>query len=168
MKIRNTFLHRKITFLVRNILRIIHTIFVFLDWRKFDRWSLPHAACVLIEDKEGKVLAVSRKDDSTKFGLPGGKKEDNETDLETALRELKEETGISLLWSELEKIYEGIDDSEYWTICYRYVNRYNTNRFYINPGKFETGIVKFINREQILNGPFSGYNQKVFDLIDKL
>ena len=46
--------------------------------------------------KDGKVLGVSRKDDHTDFGLPGGKMEDSDMGNPefTAIRECKEETGI--------------------------------------------------------------------------
>ena len=56
-----------------------------------------NSACVLIQDPyTGLILGVSRKDDPNDFGLPGGKCEPGEDSLTTALRELREETGVLL------------------------------------------------------------------------
>lgn len=52
--------------------------------------------CILIND-EGFVLCVSRKDDYTDFGLPGGKVEAEDlTELDALHREVKEETGLDI------------------------------------------------------------------------
>lgn len=166
MKIRNTFLHRRITFLIRNVLRIIHAVFVFLDWRKFDRWLLPHAACVLIEDKEGKVLAVSRKDDSTKFGLPGGKTDSGETDEQAAIRELYEETGIKISFINLRKIFESTDDFEYWTTCY-YACLLYTPQIDKKSIK-EKGEVQWVDRKILTSGIFGKFNTRLFETLDQI
>ena len=54
-------------------------------------------AAVMLLIKDGLILGVSRKDDSTKWGLPGGKKEFNETPEQAAIRETLEETGLKIL-----------------------------------------------------------------------
>lgn len=57
-----------------------------------------HAVCAVIVNNDGKILAVSRKDDHEKFGLPGGKvdPEDGEDYTSAIIREVKEETGIDI------------------------------------------------------------------------
>lgn len=55
------------------------------------------AAVMIVINDNGEVLAVSRRYDKTKFGLPGGKKEDNETIAAAGVRETLEETGIKVL-----------------------------------------------------------------------
>lgn len=53
--------------------------------------------CVLIMNENGQLLSVSRKNDPTDIGLPGGKIEPGETPLEACLRELFEETGYKII-----------------------------------------------------------------------
>lgn len=77
------------------------------------------AACVLIEREDGKILCVSRSDDLENWNLPGGKREDGEPASGNAVRELFEETGISLWDSDLEWIYARHDD-EFWVDVYRF------------------------------------------------
>ncbi len=68
--------------------------------------SPPRNACVLVEAGD-RVLAISRGTDMNDWGLPGGKIEARESPLEAARRELREETGLALLPSELTPLYTG-------------------------------------------------------------
>jgi 8-oxo-dGTP pyrophosphatase MutT (NUDIX family) len=56
-----------------------------------------HQSGVMLIIKNGLILAVSRRHDKSKFGLPGGKLEPNESHWSAAIRETKEETGIKVL-----------------------------------------------------------------------
>ena len=51
-------------------------------------------AAVMIIVEDGLILSVSRRNNTAKFGLPGGRSEERETPEETAIRETYEETGI--------------------------------------------------------------------------
>lgn len=50
--------------------------------------------CIILKDEE--VLLIGTRDDSGKmfWSFPKGHQEDGETDIETAIRETKEETGL--------------------------------------------------------------------------
>lgn len=58
-------------------------------------------ACTGIIIQNNKVLAVKSNKRTGGLGFPGGKKEENETDLECLIREIKEETSIIVIKSTL-------------------------------------------------------------------
>ncbi len=46
--------------------------------------------------KDGKILAVARRNDPNMWGMPGGKVDEGETEKEAAIRECYEETGLRI------------------------------------------------------------------------
>ena len=81
------------------------------------------AVCLLLLDEYNKVLTVSRK--KTKLlGLPGGKIDGNEAQIEALIREVKEETNLDLtsLNGEFQLIYcSYVDGFLCW--CYTIVDK---------------------------------------------
>lgn len=55
---------------------------------------------VIINDKKVLVVRKRTKEDFPEYIIPGGKREKNETDLETLGRELKEEISVNIVSSE--------------------------------------------------------------------
>lgn len=114
------------------------------------------AVCALIYTKDGKILGVSRKDDTSKFGLIGGKVDDGETPEEALLRETKEETGLTIV--KYKKIFERIDNN---FICFTYlcetIGEINTT---------EAGLVKEVTWDELFNGPFGQYNLELYKHIN--
>lgn len=113
-------------------------------------------ACALIT-LDDKVLAVSRKDDSTAFGLPGGKKESNEILSQTAIRETLEETGYHIIidpWNPFLDFENGV-------FCITYKAKIDSSRPQqpIN----EKGVVAYKNPQTLIDGPFGTYNKDMFD-----
>lgn len=113
----------------------------------------PRAACVLIIADDGKVLAVSRRNDPTAFGLPGGKVDQGEQPADAAARELKEETGLDV--AGLRPVFVHKEDDGYET----------TTFIGSVSGKIDTkeeGVIRWVDREVLFNGPFGRYNRKLF------
>lgn len=63
------------------------------------------AVVVLIETVNEKFVMVSRKDNPNDFGLPGGKVDRDEEEIQAAVREVKEEIGLDIYEEDLELIF---------------------------------------------------------------
>lgn len=120
---------------------------------------LPVAVCCVIRNSENKVLLVSRKDDPTSFGLPGGKVDLDETPQEAIIREVREETGLDIVLG--PSIYkkmcpkhapEGQDFYAFAFVALSYSGRLATQ---------ETGIVKWGTWRDQEDGQFADYNRGV-------
>lgn len=100
------------------------------------------------------VLGVSRKDDKTAFGLPGGKVDPGETPEDAAIRELFEETGI--VAEEITLLHDG--PFEYGYHEYTYVVRKCVMPDTHSVHEKETGVVKWCSWDELLTGPFGKWN----------
>jgi 8-oxo-dGTP pyrophosphatase MutT (NUDIX family) len=66
---------------------------------KFPNFNPINTAAGCFIEHDGKILLLHRtnsKHDNNKWGCPGGKQEPHETDEETAVREIFEETGLRI------------------------------------------------------------------------
>ena len=122
---------------------------------------MKRAVCLLNINKEG-ILSVTRKEDQTKFCMPGGKVEDDETSLEAIIREIFEETGIILKEEELEIVFEGFDtpEKDFWTTVYQ------SKKENLKPIQKEKGVIPFfVNKKEFLgeNACFLNFNKLLFE-----
>jgi len=117
-------------------------------------------AAVMLVIKDGLILGVSRRYDKTKFGLPGGKADPDETPREAAKRETFEETGIRvgecqflLCRSEPKDRPEGED---FYTYCFFAVDWTGTAH------NSEEGEVAWLTEAELTgpNGAFADYNRE--------
>ena len=117
------------------------------------------SAQTIIINKDGNVLAVSRKYNHNAWGLPGGKLEDVDDDPEdTAKRETLEETGIKA--SDLSLVFATHKGGRmsYTYLVGLYEGEINHN---------EPHDVQWMGFQKILDGPFGEYNKQVYNsLID--
>lgn len=108
------------------------------------------------------VLSVSRKDDHTKLGLPGGKAEEEETLINSLFREVQEEIGVNLDRNKLEFLFQEWDD-DFDTLTYLYTGTIKLpNLPFINK---EGAKVEFVPAEKLVKqefSPFYKYNLDMF------
>jgi len=120
---------------------------------ELDMQDKKRAACCLIIRPDGKILAVSRRDDPTAMGLPGGKVDPGESTMDAAARELQEETGLTA--TSLNQVFEWEDSNNY----------INTTFACEVDGEFgtdEEGVIKWVSPETLVAGPFGDYNERLF------
>lgn len=115
--------------------------------------SLPSAVCVVIL-RDDCVLAVSRRNDHSKFGFPGGKLKEGESPEEGAVRELCEETGLQVEAHRLEHLYAGF-------VSGKLVHTFLAP----DPGQpvvqSPEGVVAWVGWHTLTTGPFASYNAEV-------
>lgn len=92
------------------------------DWlekNKMDRYLPIHmkstgiVILVSVPDESDKILVQIRADEAYKIGIFGGGIEDNETSIEAAIREIKEETGMEISEEQLDFLEMNEHDLEY-------------------------------------------------------
>lgn len=110
---------------------------------------------VLILDKDNRVLLQKRKTSKYgRFGLPGGLMELGESCEETAIREVYEETGLSITSLTLIDVFSGKNsysklengDEFYATTVAYYTKNYSG---ILNPNNSETLELKFFNLDEL-------------------
>jgi len=125
-----------------------------------------HAAVMLIINREGKILAVSRRYDSSKFGLPGGKLEEGESTSDAARRETLEETGVKvtacdLIYTRVEKKHNDSGE-DFNTHCF-YATEFDDSGLVKSS---EEGTVKWMSSSELTSmehGAFPDYNSKTIE-----
>lgn len=114
---------------------------------------------VVILNKEGEVLAVSRKDNHEDFGLPGGKVEVFDKSLKmAAIREVQEETGVHIY--NLELIFAMHRNGK---MGYTYLADYEGEINFDN--EKEPHVVKWLNYQQVIDGKFGEWNKLVYEAL---
>lgn len=127
------------------------------------------AAVMLVLNEDGLILGVSRRYDQTKFGLPGGKLETNETPMEAAIRETFEETGIKV--NSCVEIYKRTepagtpDGFPFYTYCF-YATDWDGEAV-----ASDEGIVEWLTSSKLINletAAFSEYNKNTLNKFKEL
>lgn len=116
------------------------------------------SACVLVECPiTGRVLGVARRDDPNAWGLPGGKVEEGETEVQAAGRELLEETGIDCWLGKLKEVFRreggvtfGLDIFDEDVVCG------------LRAPKPHEPRCDWVTWDQLFAGPFGDYNKRLY------
>jgi 8-oxo-dGTP pyrophosphatase MutT (NUDIX family) len=127
-------------------------------YKKSNKDTLRRGSCVLTFNAEGKVLAVSRKNDKNDYGLPGGKVEADETHGQAAIRELKEETGLDM--TNPCQVFSIDDGLGYYAVVY-IGDVSGTIHTSDNEGQVSWVYPKVLTE----NCSFASYNTKLFNSI---
>ena len=117
---------------------------------------MKQAVCAVITNELGEILTVTRKDNPSDKNLPGGKVDENETLEEALIREIKEETGLSIIPESIKKVFTDLDgEFEVTTFMCQTFGEIKTS---------ETGIVEFINWDKLLTttNSFYDYNLNLY------
>jgi mutator protein MutT len=116
------------------------------------KYSNKKIACVaIIKNSDNKILAVSRKNNPEDLGLPGGKADDGEEPYDCMVREVKEETGLTVAAAE-ETYRANIGNTE--VICFTVLawgGKLSTE---------EAGVLKWVSSEDLTSNKcsFASYN----------
>ena len=115
------------------------------------------AVCAFVTNGDDQILAVSRKDDPTNFGLPGGKVDPGETPKEAVVRELFEETGLET--SEVGSRLHEADNTGHYCITFEVEVEGQIDH------SREPGVVRWVDPQTLTEGMFGKYNM---DLLAEL
>ena len=114
--------------------------------------------------KDGRILAISRRHDKTKFGLIGGKVDPEETLEQALVREVKEEAHVTinslvLIFTRVE-LREHPSGEDFYTYCYHAVSWEG------DPKDSEEGVIKWLTEAELTSpeiGAFADYNKKTLE-----
>lgn len=111
------------------------------------------ASIVVIKNKDGKLLAVSRGNDLHNWGFAGGKLELGESFEDAAKREVYEETGLRIY--DLKKIDEPIVYKD------TLVAAFMADKYYGKLKPSKEGEPKWVEPQQLLESEFQDYNESL-------
>lgn len=128
--------------------------------------TLRSAVCLMVLNDKNQFLAISRRNDNTRWGLPGGKVDAGETNLQALVRECQEEVGSLFDAQALEPVYSGLcpgksADDTFWVTTYLWKGRAPA----LEDFQAEAGMsLAWMDASQLQSqaSPFADYNQAAF------
>lgn len=125
------------------------------------------------------VLAVSRRDDHTAFGFPGGKVDPSDGSLaptswvgtiqRAMARELREEVGIDVDPRDLVILYQGVCPGGADGVAYWMVSLALPGGLHEEPRtQPDEGVVKWVAWKTLTSGPFGHYNANLKRALERM
>lgn len=129
-----------------------------------NKTNINYGSCVILPTGRPywEIVAISRRNDPTKWGIPGGKQDPGETAIDCAVREIREELDIILQPKDLVPLtvrgcYGG-DGYDFWVTCFLALATFSG--IYESP---EEGMyvkpMKLADLANKANSPFAKYNE---------
>lgn len=129
--------------------------------------SPPGAVCLFLTREDGRILAISRRHDETKYGLLGGKIDPGETAEEALIREVKQEGGLVVANPKrvLTRLCRGKVD--YLTVAFEAEVVSDPLRLSaLDPDAMDVGpegtYLRWVSPQVLLEGPFGDFNKALF------
>lgn len=114
---------------------------------------MKRAVCAIIM-KDGKLLATHRRDNLNDWGLPGGKVDPGETDMQAIIREVIEESGYETEYTYIRTRVDG----EYEVACYL---GSDSSLVYVTDD--HEHLAAWIEPKKVLEGCFGEFNKDLFE-----
>lgn len=132
------------------------------------------AVCLIIESTSGRYFAVSRRNDTTQWGFPGGKVDPGESHDEAIIRETWEEIGFNVKKDKIVPIYSGLcrgkDGNDFWVTTYLYSELMDEEEL-VTKIALEEGLTgAFASGDDLISAqfsPFNFYNDEALTAVDK-
>lgn len=133
------------------------------EFKCMERYKLCILTNICMLEKEDKILVIDRKKkDWPGISFPGGHKEDDESIKESVIREMKEETGLTIKNPKLIDVYEWKWENNSLYLAFLY----KANEYEGEIVSSKEGEVFWINKKDINKYQLSTDFEEIFNILN--